>query len=149
MEDCEELLPPWLRFVRGVADSDDLPLNVSRELLQDSAAVRAIKKQLTKKTLDLLESIARDRPEDHAKVWENFGSILKEGMATDFEYKERIAGLARYRTSHGDGMTSLAEYVARMKADQPAIYYVLGESLRTASTSPHIEALKQRGYEVL
>jgi len=149
MEDCEELLPAWLRFVRGVVDSDDLPLNVSRELLQDSAAVRSIKKQVTKKTLELLESIARDRPEDYARVWESFGPILKEGMATDFEYRERIAGLARYRSSHGEGMTSLAEYVARMKPDQPAIYYALGESLRAASTSPHLEALRQRGYEVL
>ena len=149
LEDCEELLPPWLRFVRGVIDSDDLPLNVSRELLQDSAAVRAIKKQVAKKTLDLLESIAKERPDDYAKVWATFGVILKEGMATDFEYKARIADLARYRSSHGDAMTSLAEYVARMKPEQPAIYYVLGETLQAASTSPHLEALTQRGYEVL
>jgi molecular chaperone HtpG len=149
MEDCEELVPPWLRFVRGVVDSDVLPLNVSREILQDSAAVRAIKKQVTKKTLDLLESIAKERPDDYAKVWESFGPILKEGLATDFEYKDRIAGLARYRSSHGEGTTSLAEYVSRMKADQPAIYYVLGESMESAATSPHLEALTARGYEVL
>jgi molecular chaperone HtpG len=149
MEDCEELLPPWLRFVRGVVDSDDLPLNVSRELLQDSAAVRAIKKQVTKKTLDLLESIAADRPADYAKVWDAFGVILKEGLATDLEHRDRLARLARFRSSHGEGTTSLAEYVARMKPDQPAIYYVLGETLTAASTSPHLEALRQRGYEVL
>jgi molecular chaperone HtpG len=149
MEDCEELVPPWLRFVRGVVDSDVLPLNVSREILQDSGAVRSIKKQVTKKTLDLLESIAKERPDDYAKVWANFGAVLKEGIATDFEYKDRIAGLARYRSSHDEGMTSLPEYVARMKPDQPAIYYVLGESIEAASTSPHLEALAARGYEVL
>jgi molecular chaperone HtpG len=151
MDDCEELLPAWLRFVRGVVDSSDLPLNVSRETLQDSgsATARAIRKQLTKKALDLLESLAKDRPDDYAKVWEAFGSILKEGVATDFEYKDRLAELARYHTTGGDGLTSLAEYVARMKPEQPAIYYVLGESLHAASTSPHLEALKERGYEVL
>jgi molecular chaperone HtpG len=152
MDDCEELLPPWLRFVRGVVDSDDLPLNVSRELLQDSAAVRSIKKQVTKKTLEMLESLAKDRPDDYAKAWESFGPILKEGLATDFEYKERIAGLVRYRTTHvsiGEATTSLAEYVSRMKPDQPAIYYVLGETQKAASSSPHLEALAQRGYEVL
>lgn len=149
LDDCEELLPQWLRFMRGVVDSNDLPLNVSRELLQDSAAVRSIKKQLTKKSLDLLESTAKERPDDYKAVWQAFGPILKEGLATDYEYKDRIAGLARYRTSHGDEPTSLADYVARMKPEQPAIYYVLGESLKAASTSPHLEALKKRGYEVL
>jgi molecular chaperone HtpG len=149
MDDCEDLLPPWLRFVRGVVDSDDLPLNVSRELLQDSAAVRVIKKQLTRKTLDLLDSIAAERPDDYVKLWQAFGPLLKEGLATDFEHKDRIARLVRYRSSQGDALTSLAEYVARMKPEQPSIYYVLGESLRAASTSPHLEALKKRGYEVL
>ncbi len=149
LDDSEELLPQWLRFMRGVVDSNDLPLNVSRELLQDSDAVRAIKKQLTKKSLDLLESIAKERPKDYAKVWTAFGSILKEGLASDYEYKDRLAGLARYRTTHGDAPTSLADYVSRMKREQRAIYYVLGESLQAASTSPHLEELKKRGYEVL
>ena len=149
MDDCEELVAPWLRFVRGVVDSDDLPLNVSRELLQDSAAVRSIKKQVTKKVLDLLDAIAKDRPDDYVKAWASFGPLLKEGLATDFEHKDRLASLARYTSSHGDGLTSLAEYVSRMKPDQPAIYYVLGESLKAAATSPHLEALRQRGYEVL
>jgi molecular chaperone HtpG len=149
MDDCEDLLPPWLRFVRGVVDSDDLPLNVSRELLQDSAAVRVIKRQLTKKTLDLLDSIAAERPEDYVKVWEGYGPVLKEGLATDFEHKDRIAKLARYRSSQGEALMSLEDYVTRMKPEQPAIYYVMGESLRAASTSPHLEALKKRGYEVL
>jgi molecular chaperone HtpG len=149
LDDSEELLPPWLRFMRGVVDSNDLPLNVSRELLQDSDAVRSIKKQLTKKSLDLLESIAQERPDDYAKVWAAFGAVLKEGVASDYEYKERLAGLVRYRTTHGDAPTSLKDYVARMPAEQHAIYYVLGESLQSASTSPHLEALKKRGFEVL
>ena len=149
LDETEELLPTWLRFIRGVVDSNDLPLNVSRELLQDSDAVRAIKKQLTKKSLDLLESIAKDRPDDYAKVWAAFGSILKEGLASDFEYKDRLAGLARYHTTHGDAPTSLADYVSRMKPEQRAIYYVLGESSQAAATSPHLEELKKRGYEVL
>jgi molecular chaperone HtpG len=142
-------LPQWLRFVRGVVDSDDLPLNVSRELLQDSAAVRVIKKQLIKKTLDLLDSIAAERPGDYLTLWQSFGPVLKEGLAMDFEHKDRIARLVRYRSSQGEAVTSLAEYVARMKPDQPAIYYAMGENLRAASTSPHLEALKKRGYEVL
>jgi molecular chaperone HtpG len=149
LDDSEELLPQWLRFMRGVVDSNDLPLNVSRELLQDSDAVRAIKKQLTKKSLDLLESIAKERPDDYVKVWAAFGVVLKEGLASDYEYKERLAGLVRYRTTHGDAPTSLADYVARMKPEQRAIYYVLGESLQAASTSPHLEELKKRGFEVL
>ena len=149
LDDCEELVPQWLRFVRGVVDSDDLPLNVSREILQDSAAVRSIKKQVTRKTLELLESVAKERPDDYGKLWDSFGVILKEGLATDFEYKPRLARLVRYRSSQGEGATSLEAYVARMKPEQPAIYYVLGENLRAASTSPHLEALRKRGYEVL
>jgi molecular chaperone HtpG len=151
MEDCEDLLPPWLRFVRGVVDSDDLPLNVSRELLQDSAAVRFIKKQVTKKTLDLLDEIARDRPEKYVQVWESFGAILKEGLATDLEHKDRLAQLARFHSSHHgeEGLTSLAEYVSRMKPEQPAIYFALGETVKAASTSPHLEAIRAKGYEVL
>jgi molecular chaperone HtpG len=149
MDDCEELLPPWLRFLRGVVDSNDLPLNVSRETLQESATVRAIRKQLVKKSLDLLESIAKERPDDHAKLWEAYGHVLKEGLASDFEHRERLAGLARYRSTHGPGLTSLADYVGRMKPEQPAIYYVLGESAEVAAASPHLEALKKRGYEVL
>jgi molecular chaperone HtpG len=149
MEDCEELLPPWLRFVRGVVDSDDLPLNVSRELLQDSAAARLIKTQVTRKTLDLLEEIAKERPADYARVWESFGAILKEGLATDATHKDRLARLARFRSSHDEDLTSLADYVARMKPEQPAIYYVLADSLKAAATSPHLEAFRDRGYEVL
>jgi molecular chaperone HtpG len=149
MEDCEQLLPQWLRFVRGVVDSDDLPLNVSRETLQDSAVVRAIRKQLTKRTLDLLDEVARDRAEDYATFWRAFGAVLKEGLTVDWEYKDRLAELVRYESSRDGGLVSLAEYVSRMPEGQEAIYYVLGESARAVASSPHLEALRARGYEVL
>ncbi len=161
MEDCEQLLPPWLRFVRGVIDSDDLPLNVSREMLQDSAAVRAIKRQVVKKVLDLLDEVAKERPADYAEFFRAHGATIKSGLATDFEHREKIGALVRFASSHtvdhsdtekGDengGLTSLEAYVGRMKENQPAIYYVTGESLKAIAGSPHLEALRQRGYEVL
>jgi molecular chaperone HtpG len=149
MDDAEELLPPWLRFVRGVVDSDDLPLNVSRELLQDSAVVRSIKKHLVKKTLDLLEKLAKDKAEDYTAFWKNFGAILKEGLAADSEHREKLGSLVRYESSRDEGLTSLADYVSRMKEDQQAIYYVFGESRKALEGSPHLETLRKRGYEVL
>ncbi len=149
MDDCEEIVPEWLRFVVGVIDSDDLPLNVSREILQESSAVRTIKKQVTKHVLDALEEVAKGRPEDYAAFWKGFGVFLKEGLGTDFEHKDRLAKLVRYESTHGDGLTSLADYVARMKEGQPAIYYVVGESRRLLEGTPHTEGLKKRGYEVL
>ena len=155
MEDCEELLPQWLRFVRGVVDSDDLPLNVSRETLQDSSAVRAIMKQLTKKVLDLLDEVSKDRPADYATFWKGHGSVLKTGLAIDFEHRERLGALLRYESSftveggENASLTSLADYVSRMKEGQDAIYYVLGESVKALAGSPHLEALRARGYEVL
>jgi molecular chaperone HtpG len=149
MDDAEELLPPWLRFVRGVVDSDDLPLNVSRELLQDSAVVRSIKKHLVKKTLDLMEKLAKDKAEDYTAFWKNFGAILKEGLAADSEHREKLGSLVRYESSRDEGLTSLADYVSRMKEDQQAIYYVFGESRKALEGSPHLEALRKRGYEVL
>jgi molecular chaperone HtpG len=154
MEDCEELLPQWLRFVRGVVDSDDLPLNVSRETLQDSAAVRAIKKQLTKKVLDLLDDVSKERPDDYATFFQAHGSVLKTGLALEYEHKERLGNLLRYESSHTveegkGGMTSLADYVSRMKDKQDAIYFVLGESVKALAGSPHLEALRARGFEVL
>ena len=149
MDDCEEILPPWLRFVRGVVDSDDLPLNVSRELLQDSAILRSIKKQVTKHTLSLLEDMAKDRPEDYTKFWSAFGVVLKEGLALDHEHTEKLGALVRYASSRGEEMTSLADYVARMPEGQEAIYYISGESKQAAAGSPHTEALRAQGYEVL
>lgn len=156
MDRCEELLPEWMRFVRGVVDSDDLPLNVSREVLQDSQASRAIKKQLVKNTLDLLDRMADEKPDDYQTFWKSFGVQVKEGVAVDFEHKERLAKLLRYASSRvvdgapaGETLTSLHDYVARMPAGQEAIYYVLGESLRSVESSPHLEELRRRGYEVL
>lgn len=149
MEDCEELLPQWLRFVRGVVDSDDLPLNVSREILQDSAVVQAIRKHLVKKTLDLLEKLAKDKPEEYRTFWQGFGTVLKEGLALEFEQKEKLGNLVRYESSREEGLVSLADYVGRMKEGQEAIYYAFGETKKAVVDSPHLEVLKKRGYEVL
>lgn len=149
MDNCDALVPLWLRFVRGLIDSDDLPLNVSRETLQDSAVVRAIKKQVARKTLDRLDELAKDSPEDYATFWAQFGKVVKEGLHLDYEYRERLGTLVRFESSHGDGITSLAEYVGRMKEGQEAIYYSIGETRQAAARSPHLEALRERGYEVL
>ena len=155
MEDCEAILPQWLRFVRGLVDSDDLPLNVSRELLQESTTLKTIKKQVTKRALDLLDEIAKDKPEDYKAVWASFGRILKEGLAVDPEWKERIATLTRWSSTYvpeggsADDLVSLDDYVGRMKEGQDAIYYVTGESREALSGSPHLEALRARGFEVL
>lgn len=150
MEDCKELLPRWMRFVRGVVDSDDLPLNVSRELLQDSRAVRVIQKQIVKKVLQLLEELAQERPEDYdQKFWPAYGRVLKEGLHFSPDQADKLTKLMRYESSHGEELTSLADYVARMPEDQPAIYYALGQSRRLLDGSPNLEVLKKRGYEVL
>ena len=148
MDDCEEILPQWLRFVRGVVDSDDLPLNVSRETLQDSSALRAIKKQVVKKILDLLDELTKERPDDYAAFWAAFGVMLKEGLAADPEHKDRLAALVRFESSRGEA-TSLAAYVERMPEGQKAIYYLAGESKTVVSGSPYLEALRAKGYEVL
>lgn len=149
MEDCEAVLPQWLRFARGLVDSDDLPLNVSRELLQESSTLRTIKKQVTKRILDLLDELAGDRPEDYKQAWSAFGRILKEGLAVDPEWKERISKLTRWPSTHDEELTSLDDYIARMKEGQEAIYWVAGESRAALLGSPHLEALKSRGFEVL
>ncbi len=149
MDDCEVLVPSWLRFVRGVIDSDDLPLNVSREVLQDSSIVRSIRKQVIKKTLDLLDEVSKDHPEDYKTFWGQFGKVLKEALHTDWEQRERVGSLMRYASSEGAGLTSLADYISRMKPGQEAVYYALGESTKSIAESPHLEALRSRGYEVL
>ncbi|MCY1035151.1 molecular chaperone HtpG [Corallococcus sp. BB11-1] len=149
MDRCEDLVPQWLRFVRGVIDSDDLPLNVSREMLQDSAVVRAIRKHVVKKSLDLLEKMAKDKPDDYRTFWESFGTVVKEGLTLETEYREKLGALVRYESSREEGLTSLADYVTRMKEGQEAIYYVYGESRKAVADSPHLESLKKRGYEVL
>ncbi|MCA8963639.1 MAG: molecular chaperone HtpG [Planctomycetes bacterium] len=161
MDDAQEIVPEWLRFVRGIVDSEDLPLNVSREILQKDATTRFIKKQVVGKTLSLLEELAaegeteREVDGEKQKVrryetfWTEFGRMLKEGVYHDFESRDRLAGLLRFRSSHDDGWHSFADYVGRMQAEQKAIYYVAADSLATAKSSPHIEALEKRGFEVL
>jgi molecular chaperone HtpG len=149
MEDCEAILPQWLRFTRGLVDSDDLPLNVSRELLQESSTLKTIKKQVTKRVLDLLDDVAANKPDDYKKVWEQFGRIFKEGLAVDPEWKERVAKLTRWPSTHGPDLVSLDEYVGRMKEGQTEIYYVTGESRDALLGSPHLEALLAQGFEVL
>jgi molecular chaperone HtpG len=149
MEDCEEIVPEWLRFVVGVIDSDDLPLNVSREVLQHSSAVKTIKKQVVKHVLDALDALAEDKPDDYAVAWRAFGSMLKQGVATDFEYRARLGKLLRYESTAGDGLTSLADYVKRMKEGQDAIYYAIGESRKAVEGAPHLEGPRKRGFEVL
>ncbi|MDP9152186.1 MAG: molecular chaperone HtpG [Myxococcota bacterium] len=151
MDDCEEIVPEWMRFVVGVIDSDDLPLNVSREVLQESSAVRTIRRQVVKQVLDALEEITRDRPEDYATFWRAFGPYMKRGLAGDFEHRDRLAKLLRYESTAGEKLVSLADYVARMKEKkgQSAIYYVIGESRRGLENTPHLEGLRRRGYEVL
>ncbi len=149
MEQCEELLPRWLRFVRGVIDSDDLPLNVSRELLQDSALVRTIKKQVTRRVLDMLGKLATDKPDEYLGFFQSFGAVLKEGLHFEPTYADKIAPLLRYESSNVQGFTSLAEYKKRMVEGQTKIYYALGPSTALLAASPLLESLKKRGYEVL
>jgi molecular chaperone HtpG len=149
MEDCDEVVPEWLRFVVGVIDSDDLPLNVSRELLQESSAVRLIRKTVVKQVVDALDALAAERPDDYTIFWRAFGPMVKQGVGTDFEHRERIAKLLRYESTHGDGLVSLADYVGRMKDGQPAIYYAIGESRKALEGAPHLEGLRKRGFEVL
>jgi molecular chaperone HtpG len=161
MDDAQEIVPDWLRFVKGVVDSEDLPLNVSREILQKDATTRFIKKQVVGKTLALLEELAaegeteRDVDGEKKKVdrylqfWGEFGRLLKEGVYHDVDARDRLAKLLRFRSTLDDGWHGLQKYVSRMPADQKAIYYVAGDSLAAAKASPHIEALTKRGYEVL
>ncbi len=149
MDDAEELVPQWLRFIRGLIDSDDLPLNVSRELLQDSAVVRRITKQVVRKSLEMFEQLAKDE-EAYAKFWEAFGAVLKEGLHFATDQADRLSKLVRYHSSASeDTWTSLSDYVSRMPEGQEAIYYVIAPSQRAAATSPYLEAVKARGYEVL
>ncbi|MCO4773842.1 MAG: molecular chaperone HtpG [Deltaproteobacteria bacterium] len=149
LDDAEELVPAWLRFVKGVIDSDDLPLNVSREMLQDGAITRSIRKQVIKKTLDRLKTFAGDDAEAYNAFWTGFGPVIKEGLYLDKDQAKRIGKLLRYRSSGVDGLTSLDEYIERMPEGQEDIYYVIGESEAAVAASPHLESLKSRGWEVL
>ncbi|MBS7458869.1 molecular chaperone HtpG [Coralloluteibacterium stylophorae] len=152
MDAAEQMLPPYLRFVRGVVDSDDLPLNVSRELLQSSRQVERIKGALTKRAIDLLEKLAREEPERYAGFWKEFGGVLKEGVADDPSSAERLMKLLRFPSTQSAGpdeLVALEQYVERMKPGQDAIYYLTADGWNAARNSPQLEALKARGIEVL
>lgn len=152
LDNAEQFLPLYLRFARGVIDSADLPLNVSRELLQEDDRVDSIRAGLTKRLLDLLEKLAKEEPEDYQAFWNEFGRVLKEGPAEDFGNRERIAKLLRFATTHDDAAEQtqgLADYVARMKPEQKHIYYVTGDSFAAAKGSPHLEVFRKHGVEVL
>jgi molecular chaperone HtpG len=149
MDDCSDLVPRYLRFVRGVVDSEDLPLNVSREMLQDSSAVRVIKKQLTNHTLTLLEELRKDDAEAYNGFWASYGTVLKEGLHFAESERNRIAKLVQYQSSGAEGWTTFEAYVSRMKPEQKAIYYAAGASRQLIESGPHLEGLRKRGYEVL
>lgn len=152
MEVAEQLLPNYLRFIKGIVDSDDLPLNVSREILQASSEVDAIKNGCTKKVLNLLMSIAKDRPDDYQVFWQAFGQVLKEGVVEDAANQAQIVRLIRFCSTHGirdTANTTLSDYVLRMKKGQEKIYFITANSLNTAKNSPHLEVLRQKNIEVL
>ena len=152
MEATEKLMPQYLRFVKGVIDSSNLPLNVSREILQDSKAVEAIRSGTVKKILSSLEGMAKKKPGDYEKFWGEFGRVLKEGPAEDFTNREKIAGLLRFSTTNDDSdkqSASFDGYVSRMKPEQESIYYIIADSFMAAKNSPHLEIFKKKNIEVL
>ncbi len=149
MDDAKELLPAYLRFVKGVVDSADLPLNVSREILQESRDVRAIREGSTKKILGLLEDLADNHKDKYERFYKEFGNLLKEGVGEDYANRERLAKLLRFASTHGAEPVALADYKARMKEGQEAIYYITAESLAAAQNSPQLEIFRKKGIEVL
>ncbi|MFW2437750.1 MAG: molecular chaperone HtpG [Arenicellales bacterium] len=152
MDDAEHLMPPYLRFVKGLVDSADLPLNVSREFLQKNRAIDTIRSALVKKVLGELKKTADKRPEEYAKFWKEFGKIIKEGVVDDHENKEKVAELLRFASTHNDDdaqSVSLDDYISRMQEDQKEIYYVTADTWKAAATSPHLEIFRKKGIEVL
>ena len=152
MEATEKLMPQYLRFIKGVIDSNDLPLNVSREILQDSKTVEAIRSGTVKKILSSLEDMAKKKPDDYEKFWSEFGRVLKEGPAEDFTNREKIAGLLRFSTTNDDSdkqSASFDDYIGRMKPEQEAVYYITADSFLAAKNSPHLEIFKKKNIEVL
>ena len=152
MDDAEQLMPNYLRFVRGVVDSDDLPLNVSREILQRNKQIDSIRGASVKRILDVLVKMAKDEPDNYKTFWQEFGRVLKEGPGEDFANKEKIAKLLRFASTQGNGdeqSVSLDDYLSRMQPEQDKIYYITGESFNAVKNSPHLELFKKKGIEVL
>ena len=152
MDDAEQFMPNYLRFVKGLLDSNDLPLNVSREILQDNKVTQALRQGCTKRVLQMLEKMAKNDAEKYQSFWNEFGNVLKEGPSEDHNNREKIAGLLRFSSTNGnsDSQTvSLADYIERMKEGQDKIYYVTADSLQAAKSSPHLEIFRKKGIEVL
>ncbi|MDF2529374.1 MAG: heat shock protein 90 [Gammaproteobacteria bacterium] len=150
--DNAEVLPAYLRFVKGVLDSNDLPLNVSREILQNNATLEKIRTATTKKILNMLDKMALDEKDQYTKLWNTFGQAIKEGVVEDFANKAEIAKLLRFASTHSDSseqVVALADYVARMKPEQKSIYYIIADSFAAAKNSPHLEIFRKKGIEVL
>ena len=153
MDDAEQFLPVYLRMVRGVLDSNDLPLNVSREILQDKGATQSLRNACVKRVLGMLEKLAKKKKkEDYQGFWDEFGSVLKEGLAEDFANKDKVAGLMRFASTNNDDAAqsvSLADYISRMKPEQDKVYFLVADNYATAKSSPHLEIYKKKGIEVL
>ncbi|MBN1600062.1 MAG: molecular chaperone HtpG [Chitinispirillaceae bacterium] len=152
MDNCKELLPDYLRFVRGIIDSEDLPLNVSREILQKNPVIDKIRKAIVSKILGRLKEMAETEPDNYKKFWQNFGPVIKEGLHTDYENKEKLLELLRFQSSNGatsEDTVSLKQYVERMRTDQKDIYYIIGENRSIVEKSPHLEVFKSKSIEVL
>ncbi|MFN6885106.1 molecular chaperone HtpG, partial [Proteus mirabilis] len=152
MDEAEQFMPNYLRFIRGLVDSNDLPLNVSREILQDSSVTRNLRSALTKRALQMLQKLADNNPEEYQTFWKEFGLVLKEGPAEDHANIEAIAKLLRFASTHNDSdaqTVSLADYVSRMVEGQDKIYYITADSYAAAKNSPHLELFRKKGIEVL
>jgi molecular chaperone HtpG len=150
MGDCDQLMPEYLRFIKGVVDAQDMSLNVSREMLQQDRQVKAIRRRLTKKVLSTLKDLQSERPQDYRTFWTQFGRVLKEGLLSDFDNRDTLLRISSFASTHSDEEpTTLAEYVERMKDGQKQIFYATGETRQQILKSPHLEAFKAKGYEVL
>ncbi|WP_024440640.1 molecular chaperone HtpG [Mycobacterium sp. UM_WGJ] len=150
MGDCDQLMPEYLRFVKGVVDAADMSLNVSREILQQDRQINAIRRRLTKKVLSTIKELQSQRPDDYRTFWTEFGRVVKEGLLSDFDNQEALLAISSFASTHSDSEpTTLAEYVERMKDGQEQIFYATGESRQQLLKSPHLEAFKAKGYEVL
>ena len=150
MGDCDQLMPEYLRFVKGVVDAADMSLNVSREILQQDRQIKAIRRRLTKKVLSTIKELQSERPDDYRTFWAQFGRVLKEGLLSDFDNRETLLQLSSFASTHSEEeATTLAEYVERMKEGQEQIFFATGETRQQILKSPHLEAFKAKGYEVL